>query len=137
MSITLTHPTAGAGGTPLQLDLPEDLLWTDEFTWQQVEQKTEYTTTGALIVDSSAKQAGRPITLEGGETYAWCQRGPLNTLRNWAAQAGQTFTLTLRGVGRTVIFNHGNGALSASPILDYAEPVDSDPYQIVIRFLEL
>lgn len=137
MSLTLTHPTAGAGGTSLAVDLPEDLQWTDEFTWQQVEQTAEYSTTGALILDAFAKQAGRPITLEGSETYAWCLRGVLNTLRNWAAQPGQTFTLTLRGVNRTVVFNHESGALSANPILDYADPIDSDPYQIVIRFLEL
>lgn len=135
--ITLTHPTAGAGSTPVTVPLPDDLSWTDEFTWQKVEQSTEYSTTGALIVDAFAKQAGRTITLEGSETYAWCQRGVLVTLRNWAAQPGQTFTLTLRGIDHTVIFNHEGGALSATPIIDYSDPIDSDPYQIAIRFLEL
>lgn len=137
MSITLTHPTAGAGGTPLAVALPDDLQWTDEFTWQKVQQSVEYSTTGAVILDAFAKQAGQPITLEGSESYAWCERGVLVTLRNWAAQAGQTFTLTLRGVNRTVVFNHEAGALSANPILDYSDPIDSDPYAIAIRFLEL
>lgn len=131
MSITLTHPSLGA------VTLPPDLLWTDEYTWKQVEQSTEYTTTGALVVDAWARQAGRPITLEGAEDRAWCERGPLNTLRTWASQAGQTLTLSLYGVDHPVVFNHESGALDASPIVDYNAPTDTDYYAITLRFLEL
>ena len=130
MTISLTN-----GSTTI--DLPPDLVWPDEFTWQQVEQTAEYTTTGALVLDAFTKQAGRPITLQGSETFAWCQRGDLVTLRNWASQAGATFTLTLRGLARTVVFNHDAGALEAEAILDYSDPIDDDPYAITIRFLEL
>jgi hypothetical protein len=130
MTISLSNGTT-------TVDLPDDLTWPDEFTWQQVEQSVEYTTTGALVVDAFAKQAGRPITLQGSETFAWCDRGDLLTLRNWASQPGATFALTLRGVTRTVIFNHEAGAIEAEAILDYSDPLDSDPYAITIRFLEL
>lgn len=119
------------------VQLPDDMTWPDEFTWQQVEQSSEYTTTGALVLDSSVKQAGRPITLQGSETYAWCQRGDLLTLRNWASQPGVVFTLILRGLSRSVVFNHEAGAIEAAAILDYSDPLDSDPYAISIRFLEL
>lgn len=131
MSITLTHPSSGT------VNLPADLTWTDEFTWAQVEQSTEYTTTGALVIDAWAKQAGRPITLEGSETHAWCARTLLNTLNAWASQPSTTFTLSLRGVSRTVVFNHEAGALSATPIVDYSDPADADFYAITLRFLEL
>ena len=67
MSITLTH----AGTT---LDLSDRLAWTDEFGWSPVEQSTEYSTTGALLVDVATKLAGRPITLEGKETATWLPR---------------------------------------------------------------
>lgn len=119
------------------VSLPDDLTWPDEFTWQQVEQSAEYTTTGALVLDAFAKQAGRPITLQGSESFAWCQRGALVTLRNWASQPGGVFTLTLRGVARQVVFNHEAGAIEAEAILDYSDPLDTDPYAISIRFLEL
>ncbi len=136
--LTLTHPTAGPGGTPLALELPDSLTWPDEFTWAQVEQSTDYTTTGALILDAWAKQAGRPITLAGSETYAWCERGALLTLRAWAAQPGLQMTLAgLRAVSRPVVWNHEAGALSAEPIVDYADPINSDNYAITLRFLEL
>lgn len=137
-NLTLTHPTAGVGGAPLSLDLPDSLSWPDEFTWSQVSQSAEYTTTGALVLDAWAKQSGRPITLEGSETYAWCERGALLMLRAWAAQPGLQMTLSgLRDVSRQVVFNHEAGPLSAAPVVDYSDPIDTDPYAITIKFLEL
>jgi len=136
--LTLTHPTAGPGGTPLVLELPDSLMWPDEFTWSQVTQTAEYTSTGALLLDAWSKQAGRPITLEGSETYAWCERGALLSLREWASQPGLQMTLSgLRGISRQVVFNHEAGPLSAAPVIDYANPIDTDPYAITLRFLEL
>lgn len=41
------------------IELPPDLHWRDEFSWTPVEQSTEYSLTGALIVQSGARQAGR------------------------------------------------------------------------------
>lgn len=137
MSTTLTHPSAGPGGTPLAVPLPADLAWTDEFTWQQVLQSTEYSTTGALILDAYAKQAGRPITLVGTETRGWCQRDVLNTLRGWSSQPSTTFTLDMRGMSYSVVFNHEAGALDAEALVDYADPTDDDYYVVTIRFLEL
>lgn len=137
-TLTLTHPTAGPGSSPLVLTLPEQLAWPDEFTWQQVAQQAEYTTTGALVLDTWAKQAGRPITLAGSETRAWCERGVLLTLRAWASQPGVVFALTgLRGIARQVVFNHEAGALGAEPILDHDNPADDEPYVVTLRFLEL
>lgn len=137
MSITLTHPTAGAGGTPVALDLPPDALWADEFAWQQVEQAAQYTTTGALVLDAWAKQAGRPITLRGDVDYAWCQRSTLITLNAWAAAAGQQFTLLLRGVLRAVVFDHAAGAIDASPVIPYSDPLPDDHYILTLKFIEV
>ena len=136
-SVTLTHPTAGPGNTPVVLALPDQLAWTDEFTWAQVEQSAEYTTTGALVLDAWAKQAGRPITLAGSETRAWCQRGVLPVLRAWASQPLQVLSLGWRGAVHSVVFNHGAGALSAEPLFDICDPADTDPYTIALRFLEV
>ena len=137
MSITLTHPTAGAGNTPLALDLPPDALWADEFAWQQVEQASQYTTTGALVLDAWAKQAGRPITLRGDVDYAWCQRSTLTTLSAWAAQPGQQFSLLLRGIGRNVVFDHASGAIEAAPVVPYSDPLPEDPYTLTLKFIEV
>jgi hypothetical protein len=116
--------------------LPADMLWADEFTWQPVEQKTEPTITGAIIVQVAARQAGRPITLQSGANYAWLTRAQLDTLKAWAAVPGQALTLTIRGVPRGVIFRHENGAIEADMVLYHAAPVAADYYVCTARFLE-
>lgn len=132
MSLTLIHPTAGA------IDLPDQLAWEDEFSWQRVVQATEYTTTGALVIDAWVKQSGRPITLAGSEKRAWCERGDLLTLRTWASQPGLQMTLTgLRSTTRTVVFDHAAGAINAQPVVDFSDPIDSDPYAVTLKFIEL
>ena len=137
MSILLTHPTAGAGGAPVTLSLPPDLIWSDEFAWQQVEQATQYTTTGAIVLDAWARLAGRPITLRGDVDYAWCQRSTLTTLNTWAGLAGQQFTLLLHGQTRTVVMDHASGAIAAEAVVPYSDPLPEDHYTLTLRFLEL
>lgn len=132
MAITLTH-----GG--LTLELSDRLDWTDEFSWSPVVQATDYGITGALIVGVALKQAGRPITLEGEQTKAWIERSTCDALRAWAALPGIELDLVLRGVTRTVMFDHQRGAFSARPIwplLDgavYAEQL----YVPTLRFIEV
>ncbi len=47
------------------LTLPTDLIWIDEFDWTPVQQTQTYSITGALIIESGVKKAGREITLSG------------------------------------------------------------------------
>ena len=52
--------------------LSDDLLQEGEHGWSPVQQATTHTLTGALWVDVSIKQAGRPITLAGGADPDGC-----------------------------------------------------------------
>lgn len=134
MSITLTHTASSTTVT-----LPDALDWADEFAWSPVEQTSVYTTTGALLIESALKQAGRPITLEGGEDRTWCTRALVVTLHGWAALPGAVFVLTLRGVARNVIFDHQRGALSGLPVMFYADGgVDAADWMVPsLKFLEI
>jgi hypothetical protein len=136
-AITLTHPTAGPGATPLALTLPADLIWSDEFAFKQIQQAREYTTTGALIVEEWRRQTGRPITLQGDVTYGWCQRGTLQTLSSWASQPGLLLSLVRNGTTHSVGWDHEAGAVEATPIVPYADPEPVDQYTLTLRFLEL
>jgi hypothetical protein len=161
-SIVLTHPSAGPGATPLALALPPDLLWVDQYGWQQVAQSKEYTTTGALVLESWAKQAGQPMALQGTQDRAWCARGTLATLRSWAAQPGLVLSLAHRGTTYTVAFDHEQRAIEAEPLtdllqggqsrytvrnelgavvldtdVDYFDPRDTDPFSVTLRFVIL
>jgi hypothetical protein len=62
------------------LTLPEGLLWEDEYQWNPVTQAVGYSITGALLVQEAEKLAGRPVTLAGGETWAWLSRVEVATL---------------------------------------------------------
>ena len=132
MAITLSY-------SGQQIELSDRLAWTDEFGWSPVVQTADYTITGALIVASALRLAGRPITLESEQTTAWITRAACNTLAQWAAVPGAELTLLLRGAARAVMFDNTRGGFSAKPVwrlLDDA--VDAQQLFLpTLRFLEI
>lgn len=114
MAITLTNSLT-------TVDLPDQLNWVDEFSWLPVVQAQTFTTTGALYLEHGLKQAGRPITLQGADTAAWCTRALVQTLHSWAAVPNVALSLVLRGVTYSVTFNHEAGALEGLPVLFWAD----------------
>ena len=132
MAITLSNNTT-------TLTLPDALNWTDEYSWSPVEQTKTYTVTGALLIEEGIKQSGRPITLEGAMDKTWCTRSVVDQLRAWAATINIRLTLTLRGVTRSVTFNHEGGALEGLPVQFYEDGSiqSSDYYVPTIRLIEL
>lgn len=134
MAITLTHTASATSVT-----LPDALNWVDEYTWSPVVQSKSYTTTGALLIEEGVRQAGRPITLEGSEDTTWCTRALVDQLHAWAQTTGVTLTLTLRGMARTVTFDHENGALQGLPVLFFEDGsiASTDWYVPTLRFIEL
>ena len=119
--------------------LTDRLQWTDEYDWSPVEQSTEYSTTGALLVDVAVKAAGRPITLDGVETDAWISRALCDTLQAWAALPGIALTLTLRGVARPVVFDHAKRGFEAKPVWKLLDGEEAPEllYLPTFRFLEI
>lgn len=131
MSITLSDGSATVA-------LHKDLYWSDENNWHPVEQTKQYAITGALIVMSAERKAGRHITLEPeDDSSAWMPLADIVTLRNWAAAPGKQMTLTLRGIAHTVLFRHEDGGFEATPILHRDDQVSSDFYRCVVRLLEI
>ena len=108
-TITLTYSGTTAA-------LSDRLQWTNEYDWSPVDQATEYSITGAMLVDVGVKQAGQSITLDGNATKAWITRAMCGTLQAWAALPGAEFALVLRGVTHQVIFDHAQGGFVAQPI---------------------
>lgn len=130
MTITLT-----ASSTTVTLH--PDLYWDDEFTWYPVEQATERTLTGALVVDAVAKVLGRPITLKpDSDGSAWIQKTVLDQLKTWAQTPLLQMTLSLRGTSYQVLFRHDDApALSAEPVVFYSDPASADFYLVTIKLL--
>ena len=124
------------------LALPDDLLWSDEHTWSPVVSSVSYLITGALLVQSATRQAGRDITLVGAADMAWVTRSVVNVLRDWAAlpldSVTGRFELTLMG-GRmfSVAFRHADGALEAEPITGFPARSDFDFYRITLKLMQI
>lgn len=118
------------------LQLPRGMVWTDEHDWVEAEQSTEYSITGALLVDAQAKDGGRPITLQAEDDAGWIRRDVLAQLRALANVPGATYTLTLAD-GRTfaVLFAPGQ-PITAHPIGRPELPGTSHPYVATVRLLQ-
>ena len=120
------------------LTITDDLAWTDEFAWQPVEQTAERTITGALVVQTALRVAGRPITLAPpDDSSAWLTRALVDQLRAWAAVPAKEMVLVYRGVSRDVIWRHEDGAIDARPIVDFADVESTDYYSATLRFMEI
>lgn len=112
--------------------LPDGLRWVDEYQWGGgVQAEIGYSVTGALIIEESAKQAGRPITLEGDESSAWVTRATLDALATLAGTLGATHTLTLHDARQfTVAFSRGGAPFDAELLAPVANPVAATWYTL-------
>lgn len=126
--------------------LPDGLRWADEFAWSPRVQSTEWSITGALLVQEGEKQAGRPITLIGGRTWAWMTRVALLALQSQLDNApGTGLTLVLHDSRSFQVIPRmdESGAIQASPLprigdSGFADPSDDDWYYIdELRLLEI
>ncbi len=120
------------------LVLPDDLDWSDEFSWAPVVQATDYSITGALIVQTAARQTGRPITLVGSESRAWVRQPVVLQLDTWSHVAGQVLTLVMRGVSRQVMFRHTDApAFDAREIWGEVPTLASQEFAVTLKFMEV
>lgn len=123
------------------IELDADLLWADELSWSPVQQSVDRAVTGALIiqVDGDADLPGRPITLRPeDDASAWMPRALVDQLQSWAAIPLATFTLTLRGRARSVMFrHHERPALEAVPVVHFSDVLTTDDYRVTMKFMEI
>lgn len=111
------------------ITLPSGLAWGDEFDWTPVEQSSDYSLTGALILQTATKLKGRPITLvgqsDGADHTAWISRANLLILKTALNVAGATFTLTLHDA--RIFTVAANGPVKAAPLPAYKSLLPANP----------
>ncbi len=130
------------------LELPGDLVFSDEYDWCEVERKSEYSLSGALIVSESVKLAGRPITLEarqesthkqrlnetGAYGHIWITRQTLDSLLSKANTPENEMTLVLSD-NRTFTVMFREEGITAKPLYHIMPHDDADPYHVVIKLI--
>lgn len=105
------------------LTLPAGLRWVDELDWSPSVQTTDYLLSGALVVEESTKQAGRPITMVGGLNFARVSRTEalaLQALLDTATLPGLTLTL------------HDGRQFTVLPRPDHASALACRPVPVVL-----
>ncbi|NCC25633.1 MAG: hypothetical protein EOM25_10640 [Deltaproteobacteria bacterium] len=119
---------------PITLDsttLDPNFCWSDEYDWSPVGQARAYSLSGAMVLETTAKQSGRPITLAN----AWVTKAEVETLRALVITNGE-MTLTLHDEREfDVRWDHDGPALTAVPVIEYADPADADFYEVTLKFL--
>lgn len=121
----------------LTVELPDALMWSDEFAWQAVQQTVTRGLDGTLILQEGLKQAGRPVTLAAPGEGGWVTRADVDRLYALSAVAGQVMTLTLRGVPMSVTWRHSDTALDASPITPLEDVQPDDLWRVTLRLMTL
>lgn len=114
------------------IDYGDNWVWPDEFDWSPIEQATEYTLTGALIVEPHERQAGRPITLSG----EWLTRAQIDALLILRDTAGQT-SIEYRGLSYDVRWRYGDVPVEAREVFDSADPDAGRHYAVTLRFMQV
>lgn len=118
------------------ISLPPDLIWVDEYAYTPVKQTINTAVDGSLVIEAAAAQAGRPMTLQGGEDSAWIDRSTLEALRAKQYQAALVMTLTLNGDSFSVLFMQPDG-IAAKPVIDFNNPDAADWYSVTLKFVEI
>ena len=122
----------------ITVTLPDDMDWTDEFSYSPIVQSVNESVTGASILQIGVKQAGRPITLRGTTERAWIKLPIVQQLYSWSRVAGQTMTLSLRGTARQVVFRHHESpALEAQEIWGEVPILASQEMAVTLKLMEI
>lgn len=128
------------------IELPADLQWTDEFTAWRVGQQVRNSLNGAMIVQESARQAGRPITLQttrDGTAYVGVVALPIVRALQASESEARLSPLELvmpahNGGDRTfqVRWRRVDGpAIEVEPTRFAVPAMDSDLFSITLRLM--
>ncbi|MBN5145575.1 hypothetical protein JY412_02280 [Stenotrophomonas maltophilia] len=128
------------------IELPADLQWTDEFTAWRVGQQVRNSLNGAMIVQESARQAGRPITLQttrDGTAYVGVVALPIVRALQTSESEARLSPLELvmpahNGGDRTfqVRWRRVDGpAIEVEPTRFAVPALDSDLFSITLRLM--
>ncbi len=109
MSITLSD-----GSTTI--NLPDDLQWVDKYLWNKQRDQVDITLAGGLVIQNSVQIKGRPITLAGGDDFAWMNKTDMDSIYTMIDE-GSNLTLKLNdGSIYTVRFRYEENPIKATPI---------------------
>ena len=133
MSSTIFQPLESDLITPYgsPITLPEDLYWSDRFTWTAHDQTIERTLDGAILIHSAAKVGGRDVTLTAAADRAWVSSATLALLVA-EVEADRPQSVQLPGESAMACYwRHWDTPIEATPVF-----IGADYYFVTLRLLE-
>jgi len=116
-----------------EITLPPDLHWANEFNWSRVARAEDYLLSGALIVEETLKQAGRPIRLYG----AVATRNTIESLQAKENPA-EDMVLTIYGNQFTVRFAGDSPIQATLFVPEQADGQSGDTlFWLTLNFIEV
>lgn len=116
------------------VDITDNFVWSDEFSFNQVEQAQERSLTGGLIIQSGQKLYGRPITLGP----SWLPRSIVDALYSLEASADAMDLTLADGREFSVVFDRTRGAaIEAQQVFDFVGAANNPDwnYSVTLRLL--
>ena len=114
------------------IELPDNLIWQDAKAFKPFVQSSDWSVSGALILQYQALQYGQPITLSGG----WITGADLAVLEAMEADPTTKRTLVLNdATTHSVQFDLAAGGIAASPLWPTTTPDDSTEYTLTLNLI--
>jgi hypothetical protein len=114
-----------------------NLAWTDKWSATALSTPIKRRLDGGIVIYPRKLLAGRSITLEApaNQPLTVAQAKALAVLAE-AEGAVYTLSMPLQGYEFSVMFDWSGGqALELSDLIDYADPIDSDPVTGIIHLI--
>lgn len=130
--ITLT----AKNGTSIRLN--DHLIWSDWGRYSPIEQSQQYAIDGSLIIESTEKKSGMPITLSAEPNQGLKYRNDVEPLNKMMIENIDTpMVLKLHNESTyDVLFSSVDGPpIEAIPLIAYADPAGSDYIGLTLRFI--
>lgn len=113
------------------LELPENLYWSNEFKFKGIAQSVERTVAGALIIESAPLVYGQKITLMG----AWSKRELVIGLKALESSGGVVEFVDNAEQVRSVVFDIEADGLQAELLSPEVAPDSETLYELTINLL--
>lgn len=109
----------------------DNFVWQDELVFFGVFNQSERALNGALSIEKSIAETGRPITLFSSLE----EHSVYSSLLNEAARALDTFTINIRGDIFNVTWDYEKGPINGEPLNSYSDEVPTHVRNITLRFI--
>lgn len=119
------------------IELPEDMIWVNEFEFTPIEQNRSRSITGAQIIQEQQKFYGQPITLVAGPDYAWVRYLDIEGLIFLRNQIGLKMDFThTDGRQFKVMFDHSSGRpVDPKRVSEYGPRDDDTMHSLTLRLI--